>query len=263
MDMMNGVNVGYSTGVIDPRRYFWFIPGTTPSIEGSNWDGYPVGYLNDSEKSSILAAHGGVKSYARLNMHESDGFFYYSRSGMDNLSFCLASHSETLFLMTEAALRGWIPGDPESLFKDAIIASIDEVAVFGGGRTVPDYQKEAYINSLPPFGTTSEEKLRSIMIQKWIALYPNSEEAWTEQRRTGYPDYYGGVLTYPVVSPESYVENGNIIQRLPYPDKEYEDNLANMPSECQTGKRDQQANIFWALGGMNNTQSKNTPPKNF
>lgn len=25
------------------------------------------------------------------------------------------------------------------------------------------------------------------MIQKWIALYPNGQEAWTEWRRTGYP----------------------------------------------------------------------------
>ncbi len=25
------------------------------------------------------------------------------------------------------------------------------------------------------------------MIQKWIALYPNGHEAWTEWRRTGYP----------------------------------------------------------------------------
>lgn len=32
-----------------------------------------------------------------------------------------------------------------------------------------------------------EEKLEKIMIQKWIALYPNGHEAWTEWRRTGYP----------------------------------------------------------------------------
>lgn len=25
------------------------------------------------------------------------------------------------------------------------------------------------------------------MIQKWIALFPNGQEAWTEWRRTGYP----------------------------------------------------------------------------
>ena len=34
---------------------------------------------------------------------------------------------------------------------------------------------------------SQEEKLEKIMIQKWIALYPNGQEAWTEWRRTGYP----------------------------------------------------------------------------
>ena len=34
---------------------------------------------------------------------------------------------------------------------------------------------------------SKEEKLEKIMIQKWIALYPNGQEAWSEYRRTGYP----------------------------------------------------------------------------
>lgn len=39
------------------------------------------------------------------------------------------------------------------------------------------------------------------MVQKWIALYPNGQEAWSEIRRTGYPKVFpsqtnrsGGVL---------------------------------------------------------------------
>ena len=37
------------------------------------------------------------------------------------------------------------------------------------------------------FEGTTEQKLEKIMIQKWIALFPNGQEAWTEWRRTGYP----------------------------------------------------------------------------
>lgn len=37
------------------------------------------------------------------------------------------------------------------------------------------------------FKGNQEEKLEKIMIQKWIALYPNGQEAWSEWRRTGYP----------------------------------------------------------------------------
>src|SRR5260221_12086124 len=32
-----------------------------------------------------------------------------------------------------------------------------------------------------------EKKLEQIITQKWIALYPDGWEAWSERRRTGYP----------------------------------------------------------------------------
>lgn len=34
---------------------------------------------------------------------------------------------------------------------------------------------------------TDEKKLQRIITQKYLALYPNAVEAWTEYRRTGYP----------------------------------------------------------------------------
>jgi hypothetical protein len=35
-----------------------------------------------------------------------------------------------------------------------------------------------------------------------------------------------------------------------------------MPAKYQNGDRDQQSNLYWALGGEGKTQSKNTAPKN-
>ena len=32
-----------------------------------------------------------------------------------------------------------------------------------------------------------EENLERIITQKWIALFPNGIESWSEHRRTGYP----------------------------------------------------------------------------
>ena len=37
---------------------------------------------------------------------------------------------------------------------------------------------------------TDEEKLQRIITQKWIALFPLSNEAWAEYRRTGYPKLF-------------------------------------------------------------------------
>ncbi len=266
MSMMNGTNKGYKTGVVDPRRAFFFLPGTAEATAGnSNWDGYPFDYTSDTE-ATIVKNHGGNKSYARLNMYNVDGFFHYSKAGNENLSWCYGSYSEALFLKAEGALRGWISGDPEALFKQAIKASMDEIGIFitrsGGKATISEAEANAYIAALPAFGSTKEEKLRSIMIQKWIALYPNSVEAWAEQRRTGYPDYYSGVLTYPAVSASSGVSVGNIIQRIPYPQNEYNTNAGNIPSEFSDyNAKNMEKGIIWSLKGTG-TQSATTAPSN-
>ena len=34
------------------------------------------------------------------------------------------------------------------------------------------------------------------MTQKWIALFPNGKEAWSEWRRTGYPKVFTSYLNY-------------------------------------------------------------------
>ena len=79
MDMMNGTNKGYATGVVDPRRAFFFLPGTDAATDGnSNWDGYPFDYASDTEKG-IVTDHGGNKSYARLNMYETSGLLHRRR----------------------------------------------------------------------------------------------------------------------------------------------------------------------------------------
>ena len=267
MSMMNGTNAGYKTGVVDPRRAFFFLAGTEAATEGnSNWDGYPFDYTSDTE-AEIVKAHGGNKSYARLNMYNTDGFFHYSGKSNENLSWCYGSYSEALFLKAEAALRGWISDNAEDLFKQAIKASMDEIGVFvqrsGGKATIAAADQDAYIAALPAFGASKEEQLRSIMIQKWIALYPNSVEAWAEQRRTGYPDYFSGVLTYPAVSASSGVSVGNIIQRIPYPQNEYNTNAGNIPSEFSDyNAKNMEKGISWSLNGAG-TQSATTAPKNF
>ena len=268
MSMMNGTNPGYKTNVVDPRRAFFFLPGTEEAAAGkSNWDGYPFDYTSDTEEATVTA-HGGKKSYARLNMYNVDGFFHYSKAGNENLSWCYSSYSEALFLKAEAALRGWTSGDAKTLWESAIKASMDEIGEFvtrsGGKATISAADQAAYIAALPAFGTSNEEKLRSIMIQKWIALYPNSVEAWAEQRRTGYPDYASKVLTYPAVSASSGVSVGNIIQRIPYPQNEYNSNAVMIPSEFSDyNAKNMEKGLVWSLGGENKTQSATTAPKNF
>ena len=267
MNMMNGTNTGYTTGVVDPRRRFFFVAGPDAASAGnSNWDGYPFNYTSDTEEA-FVTAHGGKNSFARLNMSSVNGFFHYSKAGNENLSWVFSSYSEVLFLKAEAILRGWTTGDAESMFKSAIKASMDGIGEFikrsGGTDKITTAEYNEYVEALPAFGITNEEKLRSVMIQKWIATYPNSEEAWTDQRRTGYPDYYSVVLTYPAVSSSSGVSVGNIIQRIPYPENEYTTNSGNIPAAFSDyNAKNMEKGIVWSLKGENGVQSKTVEVSN-
>ena len=124
--------------------------------------------------------------------------------------------SEVYFLLAEAALHGFaVGGTAESLYEKGIEMSFEENGI--ASSEVADYMSSglkpsAYSSHLTNPGVnvdvpavteattawsgTDEEKLEKIMIQKWIALYPNGQEAWTESRRTGYPKLHSVVTNY-------------------------------------------------------------------
>ncbi len=113
--------------------------------------------------------------------------------------------SEVMFLCAEAALYGYnVGGTAEDWYKRGIAMSFAENNI---SEDVDNYmnsnQQPAEVNLLgvsgisrkfsapsdvtAKFTGSTEEKLEKIITQKWIALYPNGFEAWTEWRRTGYP----------------------------------------------------------------------------
>ena len=124
--------------------------------------------------------------------------------------------SEVYFLLAEAALHGFaVGGTAESLYEKGIEMSFEENGI--ASSEVADYMSSGLKPSVYSFhlanpgvnvdvpavteattawGGTDEEKLEKIMIQKWIALYPNGQEAWTEYRRTGYPKLHSVITNY-------------------------------------------------------------------
>lgn len=154
------------------------------------------------------------------------------------------SLAEVYFLRAEGALRGWDMGGTDQEFYEKGIRNAfieDPYFLANGwisGPTYNDYVDE-YLKvsaALPytqvepqglgpdwpsftkigvTYGGTLEEKLEKIITQKYLALFPDSHEAWTELRRTGYPKLF------PVLNPDEgdgsldYITD-NIIRRVPW-----------------------------------------------
>ncbi len=89
------------------------------------------------------------------------------------------AYSELLFLMAEAANRGLIDGTPSDLYEQAIAASF--AANDLSAADAATYLAQGSV------AYSAANGLRQIGEQKWIALFCQGVEAWTEWRRTGFP----------------------------------------------------------------------------
>lgn len=123
--------------------------------------------------------------------------------------------SETYFLKAEAALYDLMTSEngadsAKKFYELGVTTSFAENSVSGAERylsktTLPSPSPRRYWygprysdnissgNVSPKWDDTKgnadikERQLQKIITQKYIALYPNAVEAWTEYRRTGYP----------------------------------------------------------------------------
>ena len=104
---------------------------------------------------------------------------------------------------------------------------------------------------------TNEEKLQRIITQKWIAVFPLSNEAWAEFRRTGYPKLFK------VKQNESNGEGSTDLgpRRLPYNEKELSSNTAavnaaiemlNAEASGGTSGDNAGTRLWWDRAGVNN-----------
>lgn len=139
----------------------------------------------------------------------------------------IISYAEIMFLKAEAALDGDITGDAAAFFATAVQASFDQYGV-----TMPT----DYIDDL---GAVDKE---NIITQKWLALFGQGIEAWTELRRTGYP-------ILPDHDPRALFKNDGILPtRLVYPSTEYSLNGANVTTgiSLNGGPDDMKTKLWWS-----------------
>jgi SusD/RagB-like outer membrane lipoprotein len=167
----------------------------------------------------------------------------------------IMSSAESYFLRAEGALRGWNMGGgtAQSYYEQGITESFQDkgLGVPAGYLTDATSVQKDYVdptdatNNIAGLnkitiawngGDTFEHNLQRIITQKWLAIYPDGQEAWSDFRRTGYPKIFpvkvnhsGGTIT-----------TAGFVKRLPYPS----DETATNPKGVATGVA--------ALGGADN-----------
>ncbi|WP_316834150.1 SusD/RagB family nutrient-binding outer membrane lipoprotein [Pedobacter nutrimenti] len=134
----------------------------------------------------------------------------------------LISAAESYFLQAEAAARGWATGDATALAKSGVEASF--VATGLTVASADTYFAAAQDGSaaFSAAGSNVELKVKAVITQKYYAMCGfQGFEAWTDYRRTGYPNFL-------IKSLASSLGGNKLPMRLLYPNSEATSNL-NFP----------------------------------
>lgn len=135
---------------------------------------------------------------------------------MNETPFLHVSYSETQLLLAEAAQRNWTSGSAANYYKNGVEAGIRQLEIYGA----PAASQNDIDNYLSAHPLASGTEMEQIGTQLWVTYLFNSIEAYSNQRRTGYP------VLIPITVPDS--ETGGVTpKRFYYPDDELQKNEAN------------------------------------
>ncbi len=150
-------------------------------------------------------------------------------------------YAEVCFIMSE--LNGW----DQQWYEAGVRASMEKWGI-------PQAQVDTYVTALPPASA------ETVLTQKYIALYMQPLEAWSEYRRTGYPmtlvrpntpyDYTFPTAEGPVTRQYTFVPIGGLTdlpERNAYPLNEASINETNVSAAASAmGGNTQQTPLWWA-----------------
>ena len=208
---MNASMESVLNGYEDPRREFFFEP-----------------CAEDTGETVLHGKYKGIRQgtcFSHL-LYASHSKIYVNKSTEP----ILMTAAEVWFLRAEAALRGWTTENAGDNYRQGISTSFIQ---WGAGGLEDYLQSECtgadYIDAFdtsnniearckvsPKWIETApnEIKLEKIITQKWLAVFPEGCEAWSEQRRTGYPRLFPVKINN---SKNGCIDTEIMIRRLNFP----------------------------------------------
>lgn len=223
---VNASIITYLVGYNDPRLPIYAAKTTAPGADDPDFSGQYIGIRIGSDMNEKAR-------YTPFSSLNTTTTFTQTRAQH------VMSAAEVWFLRAEAALRGWAgSGDAQANYEKGVQVSMQQWGADIGSylsdntSTQADYTDplnddrsiEAMSNVTIAWDNAddNERKLERIMTQKWIAMFPEGMEAWTEFRRTGYPKLFPVYINRSGGSIDTDVQ----IRRLPYPEAEFQTNRA-------------------------------------
>ncbi len=231
--------VSYMNGYGDPRRAAYFTVSGYGSKPYAGW-----------RRGTRMTDSNGGNQCSNVNVKMSDDMMWMNAA-------------EAMFLKAEGALRGWdMGGSAQSFYEEGIRLSFAQWNVQGADSYIADNVSvpEDYTDlSGKGYGSTLkgkitiawdesagfEKNLERIITQKWIANWrATGVEAWSEFRRTGYPQ----LLTAGVNLSGGVIKDSGFARRLKYPVSELTGNTENYNSaisELLKGSDDMATRVWW------------------
>lgn len=177
---MSNTMMALMTPVNDPRVPVFAQPVVDSSVYPNGYGGMPNGLSQDSAgKWFRISSRPGAIFYSGVTSYGTFG----SAAGARTPSY-LMTYSELMFIKAEAAARGLgglSSGEAAADYNAAITASMNQWGITSSSAI------NAFLAQPSIAYQGGVAGLKQIANQKWIALYSDGGQAWSEWRRTCQP----------------------------------------------------------------------------
>lgn len=164
----------------DPRIGVYAQPVEDSTVFPNGYGGMPNGLAQDSSSKWFkLASRPGLAFYPGVTTYGTFG----TSAGLATPSY-LMTYAEVMFIRAEAAERGLgglSAGEAENDYNAAITASLEQWGITDPATI------DAFLADTAIAYKGGTDGLEQIAIQKWVALYTDGGQAWSEWRRTCQP----------------------------------------------------------------------------
>jgi hypothetical protein len=240
--------VDYLKKTHDPRGKYMLVRYTNPTTSqgtgpNRNLD-YQVG-LPPGKTGAMLDALAGTDADNPPKASGAYGYSQYNRQILgrtDNPNYLLTS-AQTLLLLSEAVVRGYISGDAKNYYEQAVRQSFIQFHDYSPEIVITTAEVDAYLLEAD-VAWDAANALERINEQYWIISFRIFTEAWSNFRRTGYPNEVQPI-NFPGEDPSV---TGGFIRRLVYPVVERTVNTKNYNEVvARIGSDDLGSRVFWDI----------------